>query len=169
MCPSRFNIPLPVPTCWVAEAGRAFRGSGGACYGSIFTSSPPFKKEEDGGPQERREGPAWLSGITYRRLRVQTAPQLPAFPSQEQPSGNQEGILFPAPLGGERSLPGIRCRSDLPRVFRWDWSQQRQCLFFPGRVPENSEGFRTRSRAPARPPAGPAASWPSAERCVKAN
>ena len=132
MCPFCFNIPLPVPTCLVAEAGRAFRGSRGACYGSISTSSPPFQKEEDRGPQEGREGPAWLSGVTYRRLRVQTAPQLPVFPSQEQPSGNQEGILFPAPLGGERSLPGIRCRSDLPGVFPLGLVPAASVFVFPG-------------------------------------
>lgn len=157
VCPFCFNIPLPVPTCLVAEAGRAFRGSRGACYGSISTSSPPFQKEEHRGPQEGREGPAWLSGVTYRRLRVQTAPQLPVFPSQEQPSGNQEGILFPALWVGREAFLGSDADRTSPGCSRWDWSRQRQCLFSPGRVPGNSEGFRTRSRAPARPPARPPA------------
>ena len=48
---------------------------------------------------------------------MQIASELPAFPSQVQPSGNWEGILFPAPLGGERSLPVKEIQIRTPGMF----------------------------------------------------
>lgn len=152
VCPSVSKHPSPCPHLLAAEAAGHSGGSRGACYGSISTSSPPLS--EGGGRRSSGRRPSLApSRVTHRRLRVQTAPQLPVFPSQEQPSGNQEGIPSFPPLWVGREAFLDQMQIGLPGCSRWDWSQQRQCLFSPGRVPGNSEGFRTRSRAPARPPA----------------
>ena len=145
--PFLFQHPPPCPHLLGGQGQAGIQGlgwAGGACYGSISTSSPPFQKEEDG--VLRKGGRAQPGSLGSPE------PASSLHQSQEQPSGNQAGILSPAPLGGERSLPGIRCRPDLPGMFPLGLVPAAPVFVYPGRVPGNSEGFRTRSPAPACPP-----------------
>lgn len=135
-------------------------------------SFPPFQKDEDRGPQRRREGPAYLYRITCGRLWLQTAGPL-HFRHRCSLSEirNPERKLFPAPLGGERRLPSeLLGRSRLGVVLAVT------ALIFPGVVFRGAAQSLGTVRA-----LGPGArrspgwvwqrssGWLSAELCAKGN
>lgn len=145
--PVLFQHPPPCPHLLSGQGQAGIQGfgwAGEACYGSISTSSPPFQKEADGVLRKGGRAQPGSPGSPEPASSLHFRPRNSPLEIKREPS------LPPVWVGREAFLGSDADRTS-PGCSRWDWSQERQCLFtrvaFPGTVRALGPGAR---RPPAR-------------------